>query len=348
MAIKRSVKIILIISGILVVTILLAGGAGAWYLLKPNTIIRENDKPYYLYIHKGETLEEISEQLVRDNILKYPATFKTVATLTHSESLIKTGRYRIDNGMSNYRLLQKLRNGLQDPLRFTFNNINYIEDFCNAAGSTFQFDSIQMLEVVRDHDFLDSLNIPPEMLLGYLLPNTYEVYWTITPRGLMLRMVQEWEKFWNEEREEKRKKGKLTRQEVLILASIIQKESNHKEELSRMAGVYINRLRAGMKLQADPTVKYANGDLSIRRVLYRHLNFPSPYNTYHVVGLPPGVICAPNPSAIDAVLNYETHDYFYFCARPGYNSMHTFARTHAQHLQNRHQYQLWLRSEGIR
>lgn len=348
MAIKRSVKTVLIVAAVIVAAVIVSGSIAAWYLLAPNTMVKERSAPYYIYIHHGSTIEDITGPLKNDEILKNPGTFTMVTKVTKSDRLFKPGRYKIEEGMNNYQLLQKIRNGLQDPVRFTFNNINYPEDFCGVAGAAFQFDSIGLMEVIQDQDFLDSLGTSPEMLLGCFLPNTYEIYWTTTPQGLVARMLKEAEKFWSGERTLMLKKSGFTRDEVLILASIIQKESNHREELSRIAGVYINRLHTGMKLQADPTVKYANGDLSIRRVLYRHLDFPSPYNTYYVDGLPPGVICAPNPSAIDAVLQYEKHDYLYFCARPGYNSMHTFARTHAQHLQNRSKYQAWLRKEGIR
>jgi UPF0755 protein len=345
---KNILRIIIWTASIIVGLSAATAAVGGWYLYAPNISDTPRAEKYYLYVTSYSTMGDIVQTLTHDGMLKREATFNLVAKISKSEEKLKPGRYLIEPGLSNYRLLQKLRNGLQEPVRFTFNNINFIEDFCGVAGGVFHFDSLQMLETLRDRQLLDSMGIEPEMLLGHLLPNTYEVYWTISPEGLLIRLVKESDRFWNEERQQKLESRGLNRDDVLILASIIQKETNHVSEMSRMAGVYINRLRIGMKLQADPTVKYALGDLSIRRILYRHLEHPSPYNTYYADGLPPGVICAPNPATIDQVLDYEEHDYLFFVAKPGYNSTHTFAVTHRQHEQNRARYLVWLRQEGIR
>ncbi len=327
---------------------LVAAGVVEWYLFYPNVKkIEGHQGPCFLYVNRYHTMEDVERMLQLDGVLKSNHSFRMAVKYTRSAKLLKPGRYRLENGLNNYRLLQKLRNGSQDPVRFTFNNINFVEDFCSMAGRAFHFDSLQMLETMQDEQFLDSLAIRPEMLLGYMLPNTYEIYWTISPKGLILRLVRESDRFWNEERTTLLQERGLEKDEVLIIASIIQKETNHLSEMARMAGVYINRLRIGMPLQADPTVKYAIGDLSIRRLREMHLEFPSPFNTYHAEGLPPGVICAPNPATIDQVLQYEKHDYLYFCAKPGYHSMHTFSVGYPQHLQNQAKYKAWLRKEGI-
>jgi UPF0755 protein len=341
-------KTIIRVVAVILSTGIVLASAGAWVLYSPNVTTTPSGEKYYLFVTNYTTMDEVESTLIRDGRLKWANTFNLVAKLSKSENRLKPGRYLIESGMSNYNLLQKLRNGLQEPVKFTFNNINFIEDFCGKAGAVFHFDSLQMLDAMRDKQLLDSLGIRPEMLLGHLLPNTYEVYWTISPEGLLIRLVRESDRFWNEERITLLKKRGLKKDDVLILASIIQKETNHTSEMARMAGVYVNRLRQGIKLQADPTVKFAIGDLSIRRVLYRHLEYPSPYNTYYTEGLPPGVICAPNPSTIDQVLNYEDHDYLFFVAKPGYNSTHAFAVTHRQHEQNRIRYHAWLQQEGIR
>jgi UPF0755 protein len=330
-----------------IAAVLLLGTATmAWLLFSPNT--RNTESEYFLFVSKTTRIDDVIARLQTDKMLNSVSSFRMIAEFSNSGEKLKPGRYSIEPHMSNYTLLQRLRNGLQTPLKFTFNNINYPEDFCGVAGSVFHFDSLAMTETVRDRQLLDSLGVRPEMLLGYLLPNTYEVYWTTTPEGLIKRMLRESEQFWAGARTEILKQRGLTKEEVLILASITQKETNHQDEMSRIAGVYINRLRIGMKLQADPTVKYANGDLTLRRVLNEHLEHTSPYNTYQVTGLPPGVICAPNPSTIDKVLQYEEHNYLYFAAKPGYQSKHTFAVTYSQHLQNARNYHRWLRSEGIR
>jgi UPF0755 protein len=324
-----------------------AAGTG-WVLIYGDNTQAEAGDPYHVYVSPEMLWVEVEDKLIHSGLIRRPRSFRLLATHTGTAGLLKPGRYLIREGMSNYQLLQMFRNGLQDPLRFTFNNINFVEDFAGVAGRNFMFDSLAILHVLRNHLFLDSLGVKPEMLLGHLLPNTYEMYWTTSPERLIVRLVNESERFWSGQRKELLAKRNLKRDDVLILASIIQKETNHPEEMARMAGVYMNRLKLGMKLQADPTVKFAIGDLSIRRVLYRHLEYPSPYNTYYTYGLPPGVICAPNPVTIDRVLNYEDHDYLFFCAKPGYNSTHAFAKTNRQHEQNRQRYIAWLRSEGIR
>lgn len=340
-------KVVFIVLSIILFVIIVVIALSAWYLYNPN-VYRVPESGYYLNVDKDDSFDDIFEQLNNDNVLKHPATFYTVARYTKSDDKIKQGRYKIERGMNNHVLLQMLRNGLQTPLMFTFNNINYIEDFCGMAGRVLQMDSLQVLKVLRDEEFLNGLSVKPEMILGYMLPDSYEVYWTISPEGLIKRLVNESERFWQGERKQLLKQRGLNKDEVLIIASIIQKETNHLDEMPRMAGVYVNRLRRGIKLQADPTVKYAVGDLTLRRILYKHLETPSPYNTYYVQGLPPGVICAPNPATIDKVLNYEEHDLLFFCAEPGYNSRHVFAATNAQHERNRSRYHAWLRSEGIR
>lgn len=345
---RKSVRRLLWIAVPVIVTGLIIIAAMWWLIYSPNINPEPVKSGYYIYVADHYTMDDVVSMLRSDTVLRSAWSFQTLSDYSGSAALLKPGRYRIEPGLSNYRLLQKLRNGLQEPLRFTFNNVNFIEDFCGAAGKVFQFDSLQILEVARDNELLDSLDIKPEMLLGHLLPNTYEVYWTISPEGLIIRMKRESDRFWSGERNAILENRGLKKDDVLIIASIIQKETNHIDEMSRMAGVYINRLRMGMKLQADPTVKYAIGDLTIRRILYRHLDYPSPYNTYYVYGLPPGVICAPNPSTIDQVLNYEEHNYLFFCAKPGYNSRHTFSVTNRQHERNRQIYHAWLRSEGIR
>ncbi|MFO7723188.1 MAG: endolytic transglycosylase MltG [Bacteroidales bacterium] len=345
---KNILRIIIWTASIIIGLSAATAAVGGWYLYASNITDTPGAEKYYLYVTHYSTMDDVVQTLSQDGMLKRESTFRLVAKISKSEEKLKPGRYLIEPGLSNYKLLQKLRNGLQEPVKFTFNNINFIEDFCGKAGAVFHFDSLQMLEAMRDKQLLDSLGIKPEMLLGQLLPNTYEVYWTISPEGLLIRLLNESDRFWNEERKAQLESRGLTKDDVLILASIIQKETNHVSEMSRMAGVYINRLKLGMKLQADPTVKYAVGDLSIRRVLFRHLEHPSPWNTYYTEGLPPGVICAPNPATIDQILNYEEHDYLFFVANPGYNSTHTFAETHRQHEQNRARYLAWLRQEGIR
>jgi UPF0755 protein len=219
----------------IVLLFLLAGGGAAvlWYMVYGNNTHQTGEKGYLLFVSEENTLDDITRELTTAGVMIRPTTFTLLAEKTQSDRLLKPGRYLITDGMSNHQLLQRLRNGLQTPLMFTFNNLNFIEDFCGVAGRVFMFDSTDMVRVVRDLDFLDSLGVRPKMLLGHLLPNTYEFFWTTSPEGVVNRLLQEHERFWRGSRTEKLHARGLDRDEVLILASIIQKETNHIDEMAR-------------------------------------------------------------------------------------------------------------------
>ena len=185
-------------------------------------------------------------------------------------------------------------------------------------------------------------------MFSIFLPNTYEFYWTVTPREFVDRMYREYKRFWEGDRDKKRERSGLDRVEVATLASIVYEETRKVDEMPRVAGVYMNRLRTGMPLQADPTIKYAMQDFGLRRILNRHLKTPSPYNTYINRGLPPSPICMPSVEAIDAVLNFEKHDYVFFCARPTFDGYHNFAKTYSEHLRNARAYQAELNKRNIK
>lgn len=344
---NRKTRLVLWIAAIVLLVAVLMAGVVAWSFLSPNVRTTDGKKASYLFVYQDYTYSAVIQSLVNDKVLKSRGALSIASRIFRIEERLKPGRYRLNNGMTNLALLRMLRNGTQEPVRFTFNNINFPEDFCSLAGGAFQFDSLQMMEAMNNQALLDSLQIKKEMLLGHFLPNTYEIYWTISPEKLIIRFISESDRFWEGERNEILKRRNLTKDQVLILASIVQKETNHTDEMARMAGVYVNRLRKGMRLQADPTVKYAVGQPGLRRIRGIHLDYPSPYNTYYSDGLPPGVICAPEPASIDMVLRYEEHDYLYFCAKPGYNSKHTFAVTGKQHMVNAAKYRAWLRQENI-
>jgi UPF0755 protein len=197
-------------------------------------------------------------------------------------------------------------------------------------------------EYLPDSDFRE------ETLLSLFIPNTYETWWNLSARKLMERMEHEHDRFGNEKRRAAAEALSMTPVEVYTLASIVESETQAQDERATIAGVYHNRLRQGIPLQADPTIRFAVGDMSIRRVLFRHLEIDSPYNTYRNAGLPPGPIAMPTIQSIDAVLFPEKHEYIFFCAKPGYDGRHLFARTHAAHAENARVYQAWLDEQGIR
>jgi UPF0755 protein len=207
---------------------------------------------------------------------------------------------------------------------------------------------VSILQALNDNDFLGKFGFDSRTAIGMFIPNTYELYWNTNADGLIERMYSEYEKFWNDSRKTKLQQTGLTQAEVSVMASIVAEETNVTDEMATIAGVYINRIKSGMLLQADPTVKFAIGDFSIRRVLNKHLDYDSPYNTYKYKGLPPSPICMPSIAAIDAVLDYVHHDYYYFCAKNDFSGRHIFAKTLAQHNSNAQAYRNALNSMNIK
>ncbi|MDT8308952.1 MAG: endolytic transglycosylase MltG [Bacteroidales bacterium] len=334
-------------SVVLLLVLLLAGIAlaiTAWcYVFKSNTTLSSPSGNYYLHIPHGADYDDVIALLEQEKLLKNKNSFSCIAHIKKYPEHIKPGRYLITPGMSNYYLINMLRSGSQEPVRVIFNNANRMEDIARKITPYFFFDSVMFMQTVTDEGFLDSMEVSSDMLIAWFLPNTYEFWWTDSPFEVVSRMKREYKKFWTPARREQAASMGMTPEEVMVLASVVQKETNHPEEMSRMAGVLVNRLAKGWKLQADPTVKYAWGDFSLTRILYRHLEHPSPYNTYAHHGLPPGPICAVEPYVVDKVLDYEQHEYMFYCAKPGINAMHAFAKTNAQHEQNSRIYQRWFR-----
>lgn len=259
----------------------------------------------------------------------------------------RPGRYLISNEMSTKALLSCLRSGRQLTVELTFNNLRKIENLAGAISKKVETDSLTLLNYFRNEKTLEKYDVTKEELLSLFIPNTYEIYWNSSPEKIMARLYKEREKFFNKDRVAKAKKIGLTKSEVYTLASIVEKETLVREEKPRVAGVYINRLRRGQLLQADPTVVYANGDFDIKRVLNKHLEKDSPYNTYKYEGLPPGPIYMPDVHSIDAVLNYEKHKYLYFCAAPNNSGRHQFARSLIEHNRNADKYRAFLNKNRI-
>lgn len=345
----RNKKIRKIITGFLIVFFMaaLAGVAGIYYLaFAPNVNLGDHDNRYF-YITRNSDYQEVREQLVSEGVISNIKSFDILAQRKNYHNRVIPGRYLIQNRMSNNSLINLLRSGAQDPVRLTFTNIRTLEELAGSIASQLEIDSVTTLYYLLNDSVIKNsgLNTPDIKLL--FIPNTYEVYWTTSPERLITRMQSEYNTFWNASRLELAAQTGLTPEEVGILASIVQSETNRADEMPRIAGVYINRLRRNIPLQADPTVVYAMGDFSIRRVLNRHLETDSPYNTYLHAGLPPGPINLPEPRTIDAVLNYEKHDYLFFSASPEFNGYHVFARTYREHLRNAREYQQALNERRI-
>ena len=314
---------------------------------KPNTSFE--DESIFLYVMKDDSLA------FRDSISKYIKSektfYKAAERLDYLENQ-KTGRYKISKDIGNNDIVNSLKFN-NTPVNVIFNNQERIENLAGRVSKQIYEDSTSLVKAFKDKNFLNINNFNNDNILSMFIPNSYEVYWNIEPEDFRDKMLTEYNKFWNQDRTKKAEQLGLSRLEVISLASIVQKESVKVDERPTIAGVYINRLKKRMRLQADPTVIYSikdyykNFDTIIRRVLYRDLRLKSRYNTYRINGLPPGPIAMPDISAIDAVLDYEEHNYIFFVADPYNRGYHLFARNLSEHNKNKRVYTRWLNSRGI-
>jgi UPF0755 protein len=247
--------------------------------------------------------------------------------------------YKFKKGMNNKAIVRTIAHGWQTPTDVTIAGyIRSKEKLAQVLSSKLEADSALFMQVLSDTVLMHSFGFTEASYPGMIIPNTYEMWWTVTPVEFLEKMKKEYDRFWNEERCAKADSIGLTKEQVSTLASIVIEETKYEPEMATIAGVYMNRLKKEMRLQADPTVLFAIGDRTIRRVLRTHLSIDSPYNTYKYTGLPPGPITIPPISALDAVLNYENHDYIYFCAKETFDGQHSFAKDYKQHLRNARAY----------
>ncbi len=334
----------------LLLIIIVGGGIAAWRLYhaiyQPNIFLGERQTTH-IFIPTGSTFNDVKAILYQNGMIINTNTFEWLAEKKNYRNNIRPGRYLIHEDMGNNELINLLRSGQQDPVMLTFNNIRQKEQLAGVLARQIEADSLSILKLLNDAEFLHQYGKTPETAKLLFIPNTYEFFWNTSAEQLMTRMHREYNAFWNEQRIQKAQAINLTPAEIGTLASIIQLETSKPDEYARMAGVYINRLNRNMKLQADPTVIFAVGDFSIRRVLNRHLETDSPYNTYMYAGLPPGPIALPETRVIDGVLNHESHQYLFFCARDDFSGYHAFARTYSQHLANARRYHQALNRRNI-
>ena len=339
-------KVLISITLILIIT----GGIAAYRLYhaiyEPNIFLGER-KTTHIFIPTGSNFNDVKAILYENGMILNTNTFEWLAEKKNYRNHIHPGRYLIHEDMGNNELINLLRSGNQDPVRLTFNNIRLKEELAGNIARQIEADSLTIIRLLNDPEVLKKYELTPQTAKLLFIPNTYEFFWNTSAEQLLERMYREYNTFWNEERLKKAERINLTPHEVGTLASIVQAETSRPDEYSKVAGVYINRLKRNMPLQADPTVIYAVGDFSIRRVLNRHLEIDSPYNTYKFAGLPPGPITLPETRVLDGVLNYQQHDYLFFCARDDFSGYHAFARTYSQHLANARRYQNALNQRRI-
>lgn len=315
-------------------------------VFKPNLVLKSDQKEF-VYIKSTDSFEDVVQQLVDRQMLTNKESFIWMAEFLDYDKKVRPGRYAVKNGMNNKDLVLLLRSGKQEPLRITFKSIRTKFELAGKVGQLLEADSSGLLDLMNSTAFKEKYGLDPENSMSLIIPDTYEFYWNTTNEAFIEKMGKFYLDFWTEERKSKAADIGLTPAMATVMASIVQQESARKEEWPIIAGVYMNRFNKGMKLQADPTVVYAVGDFSIRRVRSNHLAVNSPYNTYMYKGLPPGPIYLAGKQCIDAVLDYQRHNYIYFCARPDGSGMHDFANTYEEHLRNARNYQRRLNERGI-
>lgn len=305
-----------------------------------------NSETAYLYIDRDDNIDSIYAKVEATAQPRSLISFKMMAMLKNYDEHIRTGRYAIQPDMTMVQLFRDLRNHNEVPIQLVVPSRRELHDWVGKVATQLMIDSLELSEAVNLLPCVEAEG--RKALPEQIIPNTYEVYWDTSAERLVERLQTEYNRFWTEERKQKAKAKGLTQLQVSTLASIVDSESAYDPEKPRIAGLYLNRLRKGMLLQSDPTVIFAVGDFTIRRVLNEHLQTESPFNTYRVKGLPPGPIRIPSVAGLDAVLNAEQNDYLYMCAKEDFSGSHNFATTYGEHLQNARRYINELNKRGIK
>ncbi len=313
-------------------------------------LLRENvkaDAEVRIYVPTGSSYDDLKDTLRSAGVLRSERNFIITSRLKSFGRAVKPGSFIIEPGMSNNNIVNMLRSGQQAPVNVTFNNIRTLGELAGKIGGQIEADSSTLLAFLADENNYRADGFDRRTVISVFIPDTYQLYWSVDATAFYRRMLKEYRTFWNEDRKAAAEALDLTPAEVSVLASIVDEEASKADEKPRIAGVYINRLRQGIPLQADPTVKYAVNDFTLRRILNRHLDVDSPYNTYKFRGLPPGPIRCPSRSGLEAVLNAEKHEYIYFVARHDASGYHHFSRTLAEHNRYAAAYRRELNRRGI-
>lgn len=336
---KLIILLVIIVSGFVTVALLIRSVA-----YKPNA---GPEAPYRILIKDETSVNDLKDTLFSLGALKNRKSFVTAARLKSFSATVKSGSYRIDKGVSNNQIINMFKAGRQSPVNVTFNNIRTLNDLAGKIGGQIEADSASIMSFFADKANYSGDGFTYQTVISLFIPDTYQFYWTTNAGELYERMLKEYKKFWNDERLASAAAAGMRHLEVSVLASIIDEETSMNDEKPRMAGVYLNRLRLGIPLQSDPTVKFALNNFTIRRVLKQHLKVDSPYNTYIHRGLPPGPVRCPAKNSIDAVLNAEKHDFIYFVAKSDFSGYHQFSRTLSEHNRYASEYQRELNRRKI-
>ncbi len=301
----------------------------------------------YLYIKTGSSYATVKKNLHEKGFVNDLWSFDFLAKRIGYPSMVKAGKYRITKGMSNYELLRMLRSGRQTPVKLLIKKLRTKQEFVRLVSTRLEADSNLLYALMEDSAFLAPYGLDSNTALCAILPDTYEFWWNSSAAHAYKKIASYYKKYWTEERIAAAAKLGLTPAEVVTLASIVEEETNYHPEKDTIASVYLNRIKKGMKLQADPTARFAYGDFTIKRITSLHTALASPYNTYYTTGLPPGPICTPSKKSIEAVLRAPSTGYFYFCAKEDFSGRHNFAKDYATHQANARRFQQAMNSRGI-
>lgn len=339
-------KIIILI----VLAALVFGGYWAYENIFKSNVHLNGKKFTYIYIKTNATFEDVLDELYSENIIDDHESFEWMAKSMHLQDHINSGKYRIDAKMSNRSIVKMIVNGKQEKVKLFFNSqIRTQEQFIDYVSEKLEIEKAELEDYCSNEDILgDQYGLNSENFMTFIVPETYEVNWTTHINDLFILLEKSYDNVWTKAKKDKAKSLGYSVPEIVTIASIVQSESSIKTEQQKIAGVYINRLKQDMRLQADPTVVFANGNFDVQRVLSADKEIDSPYNTYRYKGLPPGPICLVNPSAIDAVLNFTKHNYTYFCAKADFSGYSNFTNDYKVHMKNAAAYQEALNQKGIK
>lgn len=321
------------------IIVLVTGIVATWLILGSATAFKENRK--YLFVYTGKAGEDtVMNFIEKNNLLKSPGVFDFLANKTDVWKRLKPGRYEIKKGENLLTIIRMLRNNRQTAVNLVINKLRTNEDLAGILAKNFEGDSLEVTGFINNNDSISKLGVNSRTLMTLVIPNTYTLFWNTSTGRIFKRLKSEKETFWaKKDRLDKAKNLGFSPEQVYTIASIVEEETNQDDEKGNVASVYINRYNAGMPLGADPTIKFALNDFSLKRIYRKYLDVQSPYNTYRNTGLPPGPICTPSSKTIDSVLNAPKTNYLYFVAKSDFSGHHTFSATYAEHLQHAKEYQ---------
>lgn len=338
-------RLIILFTSILLV--LLAGGGLTSYLLFYTYPVKTS-KPSFIFIDEDDTFDSICVKMERDLLAQSLTGFKFLGSVSKYPQHIHSGAYRFSKDDNTFKIFRNLKAGHQTPVKMIIPSVRTVDQLVKRVAPQIMADSAEIAQLLNDSTFCSKLGFNKATLPALFIPNTYEVYWNMDARAFIKRIQREYNSFWNEKRKKKAEALHITPLEVSILASIVEEETANNAEKPQVAGLYLNRLKIGMPLQADPTIKFSMQDFGLRRILFKHLEVESPYNTYKYAGLPPGPIRIPSVIGLESVLNRADHDYLYMCAKEDFSGTHNFAKSLSVHQNNARRYQQALNRRKIK